>query len=85
MRVKITRVQFYEFEDCTDMDQITDSMNDSILDEQDSICETSDAKLNYTPGELVELKIENACEHEWIEQPGEPPTDVCYHCGQKRE
>lgn len=24
------------------------------------------------------------CEHEWHEQPGEPPVDVCMHCGSQR-
>jgi hypothetical protein len=25
------------------------------------------------------------CEHQWVEQPGEPPRDVCFHCGKVRE
>jgi hypothetical protein len=25
------------------------------------------------------------CEHEWEEQPGEPPKDVCIKCGDTRE
>lgn len=27
----------------------------------------------------------NECEHEWQEQPGEPPVDVCSKCGITRE
>ncbi len=26
-----------------------------------------------------------ACEHDWQEQPGEPPVDVCNQCGARRE
>ena len=25
------------------------------------------------------------CEHKWIEQEGEPPRDVCFHCGVDRD
>jgi hypothetical protein len=25
------------------------------------------------------------CRHLWEEQPGEPPRDVCFHCGKVRE
>lgn len=25
------------------------------------------------------------CEHQWEEQPGEPPVDVCPLCGARRE
>jgi hypothetical protein len=25
-----------------------------------------------------------ACAHQWEEQPGEPPCDVCFHCGAVR-
>lgn len=24
------------------------------------------------------------CLHDWVEQSGEPPTDVCFHCGATR-
>lgn len=29
-------------------------------------------------------KLQRECKHEWIEQPGEPPEDVCFHCGLAR-
>lgn len=36
----------------------------------------------FPPATMAELK---ACEHDWDEQPGEPPVDVCTKCGDTRE
>lgn len=35
---------------------------------------------------LAALMETPACEHEggWVEQPGEPPCDVCAWCGERR-
>ena len=33
--------------------------------------------------EIRELR--GTCTHRWEEQPGEPPQDVCYDCGEVRE
>jgi hypothetical protein len=30
-------------------------------------------------------EIEATCDHDWQEQPGEPPFDVCSNCGAVRE
>jgi len=29
--------------------------------------------------------LPKACDHQWEEQPGEPPVDVCTSCGERRE
>lgn len=29
-------------------------------------------------------KLQRECKHRWEEQPGEPPEDVCIHCGLAR-
>ena len=35
---------------------------------------------------LIDLIIaQRTCEHDWQEQPGEPPIDVCPSCGAIRE
>ena len=31
------------------------------------------------------LDEHSPCDHDWQEQPGEPPVDVCWHCGAVRE
>lgn len=41
-------------------------------------CERRVAELEL---ELIQLK----CQHEWQEQPGEPPVDCCFKCGKVRE
>jgi hypothetical protein len=37
------------------------------------------------PEEPEVLEGELVCEHEWQEQPGEPPVDTCSRCGEVRE
>jgi hypothetical protein len=59
-RLRVTRVQIIEVcEDLIELDDFRDSYASTLLDEQDSICETSDdAKFNYIHRELIELRFE---------------------------
>lgn len=34
---------------------------------------------------IAECTVVNECEHDWQEQPGEPPVDTCFRCGAIRE
>lgn len=45
----------------------------------------SDGPLPITHGICDECAVKLICEHEWAEQPGEPPVDVCVRCGEVRQ
>lgn len=67
MRIKITRIEIWEVEladndnnefDKTNIPDFNDSVQDDILNSQDSYHVTDDENFNFTPRELVTLTIE---------------------------
>lgn len=63
-RLVVHRTQVIEIDDQNEPDladwlaRVHNSLLDTILDEQDSICETSDDHFEYVPREIVELRVE---------------------------
>lgn len=41
-------------------------------------------KHHRTAKQCVASIASRPCDHEWQEQPGEPPVDVCSRCGKER-
>lgn len=64
MRIKVTRIEIWEVQDTESnkegftTNDLHDSIQDDILNSQDSEHETDDAIFNYTPRELVNVTIE---------------------------
>ena len=45
---------------------------------------TSDRELRAIAQAIIVRLMGERCEHDWQEQPGEPPVDVCSSCGAVR-
>lgn len=61
MKVKITRVQEFDFWRVDDnpvlLDDVVDSIFDTIGDEQNMGFETTDEKFNFTPGAIEKFEV----------------------------
>jgi hypothetical protein len=53
--------------------------------EQERIYESQMRDLDWDREDYATSHDSDLCDHQWEEQPGEPPVDVCPKCGAYRE